>query len=493
MDRLWINPRRLIGRRDRKIYGQFLEHFHRQVYGGVFEPGSTLCDERGFRTDVIEALRRIGTPVVRWPGGCFVSAYHWKDGIGARRLPSFDKAWRVEESNAFGTDEFIELCRSLDCEPYICTNAGSGTPEEMADWVEYCNLDHEGRWARERIANGHPEPHAVKYWSIGNENYFDFELGAKKPAEWARFVRESAKMMRRVDPSIEILAPSTDDVHWSGALLAEAGDLLSWVSIHGYWDALSQENKPSRYEDCMAQTAAVDRAIRKTEHVLGAMGYLGRIRIAFDEWNLRGWHHPNVVTGRTAEEYLAPRDQNDRNEDYTMADAVFSACFLNECLRHCTTVGMANFAPAVNTRGCIYAFPGGIVVRPSYHVFDLFANRMGDSVVDSWLESEHAFEAEPGGTATRVASLDAVATVDGQTGQLRVSVVNRHPDRALSVEVDAGGYSPVALSTLAGPDKDACNTIARPDAVRIESRKPGRHVLELDPHSVNVLVLEVQR
>ena len=490
MAELLINPRRTVGRRDPRIFGQFIEHFHRQVYGGVFEPGSPRSDGRGFRHDVLEALRRIRTPEIRWPGGCFVSAYHWKDGVGPSRQPTFDKAWRVEESNAFGTDEFIDLCRAIGCEPYICTNAGTGTLEEMSDWVEYCNLVDQGRWARARAANGYPRPHGVRYWSIGNENYFDFEIGARKPLEWGRLVREAAKMMRRVDPTIELLAASINDLDWNTALLREAGDLLSWISIHGYWDPLWERNAPSRYEDCVAQSRAAAQAMETAEHLLGAMGQLGRIRIAFDEWNLRGWHHPAVVKGTSPRDYLAPRDENDRNEDYTMADAVFSACFLNECHRHCATVGMANFAPAVNARGCIFTHPDGIVLRPTYHVFDLYANHMAETVVDCWLDSEEGFDAEPGGKATRVRALDAVATLDAGEGRLCVSLVNLHPDHSITVRIDAGDFVPSAWYVVDGPRKDACNTVQRPTEVVIQERKPTGGVLELPPHSVSVAVLE---
>ena len=144
--RVHIDTDRDSVRFDRMIFGQFLEHFHRQVYGGVFEPGSPLSDERGFRIDVIEALRELRVPIVRWPGGCFVSAYHWKEGVGPARRPVYDKAWYVEEPNTFGTDEFVAWCRAIGAEPYICTNAGSGDEEEMSDWVEYCNGSL-GRWA----------------------------------------------------------------------------------------------------------------------------------------------------------------------------------------------------------------------------------------------------------------------------------------------------------------------------------------------------------
>ena len=200
---------------NRMLFGQFLEHFQRQVYGGVFEPGSPLADEKGFRTDVISALRELKVPVVRWPGGCFASAYHWRDGVGKDRQPSLDKAWGVEDPNTFGTDEFVEWCRMIGAQPYICTNAGTGTPEEMSDWVEYCNLKDQGRYARMRRANGSAEPFNVRYWSIGNENYLGGEIGAKTVEEWGPLVRESAKMMRAVDSNLKILAAATVTGNWT--------------------------------------------------------------------------------------------------------------------------------------------------------------------------------------------------------------------------------------------------------------------------------------
>jgi alpha-N-arabinofuranosidase len=480
-----VNTKRVIGRRDAKILGQFLEHFHRQIYGGVWEPGSPLADRAGFRTDVVAALRRLAPPLVRWPGGCFVSAYHWKDGVGASRQPSFDKAWRVEESNAFGTDEFVAWCRLVGTEPYLCTNAGSGSPEEMSDWVEYCNLKDQGRWARARIENGHPEPHAVKYWSIGNENYLPGEIGAKSAGEWGRFVKESAKMMKRVDPTIELLAASVNDPDWNANLLREAGDHLDWISVHGYWDPLWQNNALSSYETCMGRIPEIESAITKTEHLLGAFGRLGTIRIAVDEWNLRGWHHPNVDRGTDASEYVAPRDKNDLNASYTLADAVFSASFLNRCLAHCRTVGMANFAPTVNTRGAVYTYPGGVVLRPTYFVFELY-RLLGDVVVDSWVPEAPTFG--------EIEALDVVATT-GAGGGLQAAVVNRHPDRPLGVVLDAGSAAraPSArLLTLTGPTKDSYNDVGHPDTVGIVETalkaEGGRLRFEVGPHSVNVVL-----
>ena len=204
------------------IFGSFLEHFSTQIYGGIFDPGNPLSDEDGFRVDVIEALREIKVPIVRWPGGCFASTYHWLGGVGPQRTPVFDKTWCVEDPNTFGTDEYIKWCRKVGCEPYICTNAGTGTPEEMSDWVEYCNLNG-GKFGRMRAENGNSEPYNVKYWSVGNENYGNWELGAKTVGEWGPFVRESSKLMRAVTKDLVLLAAANFDPDWTLPLLETAG------------------------------------------------------------------------------------------------------------------------------------------------------------------------------------------------------------------------------------------------------------------------------
>lgn len=237
------------------IFGQFIEHFDNQIYGGIYDPESKLSDEDGFRTDVLEALKEIKVPIVRWPGGCFVSTYHWLDGVGPNRTPVYDKTWQVEDPNTFGTDEYIKWCRKLGCEPYICTNAGTGTPEEMSDWVEYCNLNV-GKYGRMRIKNGYTEPYGVKYWSVGNENWGAHELGARTVNEWGPLVRESAKLMLSVTKDAKLFAAATSDKNWTMPLLREAGKYINYIAIHGYWDPLFHVNNPASYIDCMMKTDA---------------------------------------------------------------------------------------------------------------------------------------------------------------------------------------------------------------------------------------------
>lgn len=468
----------------RLLFGGFLEHFHRQIYGGIWEPGSPLSDARGFRTDVLAAVRELGTPVVRWPGGCFVSAYHWKDGVGANRQPSYDKAWGVEEPNAFGTDEFVAWCRLAGTEPYICGNAGTGTPEEMSDWVEYCNQTC-GRWARLRAAGGNPEPFRVRYWSVGNENWGSHEIGAKTTQEWGLFVRETAKMIRRVDPAVVLSAAALGD-DWNRNLLQHAGHSLDMLSIHGYWDGLWAVDQPAGYAECMMRSGQPEQAIVAVERLLAGTGHLGRITIAFDEWNLRGWHHPGLGTGFGPEQ-IAARDRNDRNATYTMADALFAAGFLNACLRHADTVSMANIAPLVNTRGPLFTHPGGLVKRTTFHVLHLYARQLGPRVARAAVSSDpfrHGNDSAP--------AVDAVATCDPARRHWRIAALNRHPAAPARCRVTFDGAPAAGLLeavVLDGDSPDAFNDVDRPDRVipRAATLPFTNGEVTLPPHALVLL------
>ncbi|MGI9123036.1 MAG: alpha-N-arabinofuranosidase, partial [Rubrobacter sp.] len=207
MARIKIDPDRRIGELDRRVFGGFIEHLGRCIYGGVFDEGSSLSDDRGYRRDVLEAARGLRIPILRWPGGNFVSGYHWTDGIGPReeRPRKTELAWFSEESNRFGTDEFIEYCRLMGAEPYICVNMGTGTMDEAQAWVEYCNGTGDTYWANLRRRNGHEEPYNVKYWGLGNEMYGEWQIGALSAEDYVRKAREFAKVMRWTDPSIELV------------------------------------------------------------------------------------------------------------------------------------------------------------------------------------------------------------------------------------------------------------------------------------------------
>ena len=489
------------GKADKMLYGHFLEHFHRQIYGGVYDPTSKFADEDGFRTDVLDAMRRIKIPIIRWPGGCYVSAYDWHYGVGIDRIPTYDKAWRVEESNEFGTDEFVKLCKKLDCEPYICTNAGTGTAEEMSDWVEYCNLKDMGRFAKERIANGYPEPHNVKFWSIGNENWGGHEIGAKDAEEWGKLVRESAKMMLRVDPTLELSAASIDDLDWNLNLLRTAGAYLDWISIHSYWDFTPDGDTYLDYDAVMLRTGEdITGPIDRVRAYLTAMGLEKRIKIAYDEWNLRGWYHPNFIDTQNRAAYrnededfyrnkvIGRRDINDNNAIYTMADAVFSAAFMNTCLRNCDLVKMACFSPVVNTRGAIFTHKDGIVLRPQYFVFELYANLLKDTVLKNWSEDVPQLTGNVNGKEKTVDAVDAVVTCGD--GMYAVAAINKDPANAHVLTLSAldGDCREVRVHTVNGSAPDSYNDIDRDEVgVTVTEWMPFAGSIALAPHSVNVI------
>ena len=508
------NPGQKIGQANPMLYGHFLEHFQRQIYGGVYDPASRFADEDGFRTDVLEAIRNLKPSIIRWPGGCFVSAYDWHFGVGKERIPTYDKAWRVEESNEFGTDEYVKFCRKVGCEPYICTNAGTGTPQEMSNWVEYCNLKNMGRFARERIANGYEEPHAVKFWSIGNENWGAHEIGAKTAEEWGYLVQESAKMMLRVDPTLELSAAAIASLDWNIALLKRAGSYLDWISIHDYWMGAHDGVTFPDYDSIILRTGEdLSQNIDRVRAILTAMGLEKKIKIAYDEWNLRGWYHPYVMDLWNRDdkrnedearynEIINERCKNDVNSVYTMADAVFSACFLNTCLRNCDIVQMACFSPVVNTRGAIFTHEDGIVLRPQYFVFQLYANLMKQTVLDIWTEDvptvTHLCDAEgnmgPGiGAAPEekaVELVDVVVTCD-EDGYA-IAAVNKDACHSHSFDLSLldGQLKAMRLHTVNGPRADSYNDIDRREVgISTTDWMPFTGSITLAPHSVNVIEL----
>jgi len=473
------------------IFGGFLEHFDRQVYGGVFEPGSPLSDTNGFRTDVVAALKELKVPIVRWPGGCYVSGYHWESGVGKDRTPTDDMAWGVREPNTFGTDEFVKLSRLIGWQPYICNNAGNGTVEEMRNWVEYCN-GRTGKYAEMRGNSGHPDPFGVPLWSIGNENYGPWEIGNKPIEQWAPFVLEAAKAMKAVDQQIKLSAAANED--YAPLLLKMAGPYLDYISIHGYWLGLSQENAMPDYLTCMMQSEAPEQRIAGFIGVLEESGYRGRIKIAFDEWNLRAWHQPKFPR-KEVQNYADPevaalvkaREKNDIASQYTMADALFSASFLNACLRHAEDVGMANIAPTINTRGPLYVHPKGIVKRTHFHTMAMYANDLESRVGKLDIETGKLTH---GNQSIPVA--DAIATVNESGRSWVIALVNRHPDKEVACTVKMkdrlldGNYAAIVLS---GDSPEAFNDIGHPD--RVAPQKTTftftQGVVDLPPHSLSIV------
>ncbi len=469
---------------DRMIFGGFIEHLGKQIYGGFFEPGSPLADEDGFRLDVIEAIRELKVPVVRWPGGCFVDSYHWKKGVGENRQPYDDDRWGVREPNTFGTHEFIELCRRLDAEPYICQNSLASV-QEMADWVGYCN-DVTGPLAELRAANGHPDPFGVEIWSVGNE---------KVGKGYIDKVRDTAVAMKAVDPSISVTCSGSHgpSAYIEPYLFETAGTHLDLLSVHEYWVPNFQSHQTPDYLTCMMLSEKPDAHIGAVVDSIDKAGMRGRITIAFDEWNLRSWHHPGFSGHhpRTVDhqdpEVIALIEARDKSLEpslYTMADALFCASFFNACLRHAEDVAMANIACLVNQTGPLRVHPEGVLRRTHFHAMAMYANLLQPNVARSQVESSRLTHGD-----SSVALVDAVATVDDAGSTWTVAMINRHPSESIRCTVALGdapvdGVFPAVI--LSGDSPDAFNDIELPDRVApVKAEMVFKQgVVTLPPHSL---------
>src|SRR6185437_14146080 len=347
-----VDVERAIATIDPNVYGNFAEHLGRCIYGGIYEPGSPLSDERGYRTDVAEMVRRLRVTNLRWPGGNFVSGYHWLDGVGPRknRPHRHDLAWHAIETNQFGTDEFLEYCQLLGTEPYVCLNLGTGTIDEAAGWLAYCNCDDSTYYAELRRKNGRPAPYKVPYWGLGNELYGDWQTGHKTAEEYARVAEETAKVLRWTDPSIKLVACGAQRVDWDWEVLRRTARHVDYVAAHFYF-------RPEPGEDVVSSMLAAPYAAAEYLDVLGGLIAGARreqkiahpIGIAVDEWN--SWYRAR---------------KSPLEERYDLTDAVCVASFINQLRRRADTVKIANLAQLVNVIAPIFTREDGLFLQTIY-------------------------------------------------------------------------------------------------------------------------------
>ncbi|MEA3345749.1 MAG: alpha-L-arabinofuranosidase C-terminal domain-containing protein [Chloroflexota bacterium] len=484
MARIKIDLDRQSGWIDRDIYGSFAEHLGRCIYGGIYEEGSPLSDERGFRTDVIEAVEGLHIPVLRWPGGNFVSGYHWMDGIGPKdqRPRRVELAWHTEEPNRFGTDEFIAYCQAIGAEPFICVNLGTGTLDEAAAWVEYCNGAGDTYYANLRRQNGHPEPYGVRYWGLGNEMYGHWQIGHKEAHEYALFAREAAKMMKRVDPSIKLVSCGWDGLHdWDRIVLEVLAPLVDYHSIHIY------TGSDDHYLN-IAQVHQAERCIQAAWALIQEVRYKQRlgheIRIAYDEWNV--WF-------RERAEGLEER--------YNLSDALAVATYLNIFQRNPEKVGMANLAQLVNVIAPIFTSPEDLFRQAIYWPLQLYLTHAQPISLDVWVESD-TFVADTDPQDRRYLAplmplpyLDVSATCDESRQVVVLFVVNRHAGEDIETTIRFTDFAPVSTAQayeVNGPDLKTVNDFGS-ERIRVVQKEvvdaASAFSYTFPAHSVTVLKL----
>jgi len=468
---------RQLGHIDRNIYGNFTEHLGRCIYGGIYEENSPLSDKDGFRKDVLQAAKDMHIPLLRWPGGNFSSGYNWKDGIGPKdaRPRKWDTAWKAEESNRFGTDDFIAYCRKLGAEPYICVNMGTGTMQEAADWVEYCNGRMNTEYANLRRKYGHEEPYGVKYWGLGNEIYGSWQAGHKSAAEYANLALEFAKMMRWIDPAIKLVACGGNYPDWDREVLERLVDTVDYISTHHYGgnnDTAQEMRVATRFEN----------QIRVLEGVITEVMTKSRrrqpIKIAADEWNV--WFR-TTNTGDQAKKL---------EEIYNLQDALWVASVLNMFHRHSNTVTLANMAQLVNVIAPMMTNQTSLVLQTTYYPLKLYTEHAGDVALDALVRSD----AFPQFADTPY--LDASATTTESRGKFTLAVVNRNPSSDIIADVAVEGFNMTAAADvyeLNGPGVDASNTFSTPNAVGVKRKQASglgpKFSYTFPAHSLTVFVL----
>ncbi|HEY7044628.1 MAG TPA: alpha-N-arabinofuranosidase [Nocardioidaceae bacterium] len=462
-------PALRVGPVEQRLFGSFVEHMGRCVYTGIFEPGHPRADADGFRRDVLDLVRELGPTVVRYPGGNFVSSYRWEDGIGPpqQRPRRLDLAWRTIESNAFGVDEFMAWCAAVGTEPMMALNLGTRGVESAVDLVEYCNVPRGTMWSDLRRSHGRAEPYAVKLWCLGNELDGDWQVGHKTAHEYGRLAAETARAMRMVDPSVELVACGSSYAEmptfgsWEETVLGECYDLVDSVSLHAYYEP-EGDDLDSFLASSVHLERAIDAVVTVADRVRAEVGSPKRLRLSVDEWNV--WYRQNFPSGG-----LDWAESRSLIEDsYDMVDAVVVGSLLIALLRHVDRVGIACQAQLVNVIAPILTEAGGSAWRQTtFHPFAQVTRYASGDV----LRVQTRCPVQETSKHGEVPLLDAVATYDGEPGGpggLVVFAVNRSRSEPIKLDLDLrafDGLDRVEATTLTHDDPHARNVAADPDRV----------------------------
>jgi alpha-N-arabinofuranosidase len=490
-----LDPAFAVGEVHPRLFGSFVEHLGRCVYGGVFEPDHPAADADGLRTDVIELARELGVTMIRYPGGNFVSGYKWEDGVGpaADRPRRIDPAWRSVETNQFGLAEFSRLLDRLGAEPMLAMNLGTRGLAEACELVEYTNVAGGTALSDLRRAHGAEHPYDVRLWCLGNELDGPWQLGHRTAEEYGQLATRTARAIRMIDPDVRLVACGSSGAGmptfgtWERVVLEHAYDAVDYVSCHAYY-----EEHDGDVDSFLASAADmegyIDGVVATCDQVRAARKATKRIEISFDEWNV--WYLSRPADPAPPAWSVAPRLLEDV---YTVTDAVVVGSMLITLLRHCDRVTAACLAQLVNVIAPIMTETGGPAWRQTtFHPF-AEASRYGRGEV-----LRVAATGPSHGTARHgeVPLLHATA-VRAEDGAVTLFAVNRHTAEPLSVTVDLRGFGPLRLSdhsALYDADRHATNTRDEPDRVvprpvwgtQVDA---GRLSAVLPPLSWNVLRL----
>jgi len=485
-----------VGSIDRRLYGSFIEHLGRAVYGGIYEPTHPTADEDGFRGDVLQLVRELEVPVVRYPGGNFVSGYNWEDGVGpvSARPKRLDLAWGTTEPNTFGTNEFMKWCRKANSDCMMAVNLGTRGADAARNLVEYMNHPGGSAWSDLRRSHGYEQPWGVKLWCLGNEMDGRWQMGAKTADEYGRLANEAAKLMKWTDGSIEtVLCGSSSRQsptfgEWEATALDIAYDNVDYVSLHQYY-----ENRSGDTMSFLAKTLEMDEFIYSVlcvcDYIKAKKRARKTINLSFDEWNV--WYHSdNAPYERWS---MAPP----RLEDiYNFEDALLIGAMLITLLRHCDRIKIACLAQLVNVIAPIFTQTGGGAFRQTIFYPFAHVSHYGRGVAIRPIIDCPKYDCKD---FTDVPYIESIATYDEENGEMTLFAVNKSPEEgaALSVNLlDFAGWQPVEFLSMDGYDKNAVNGFeacpVQPHANPLPAMDGSTLTAQLQPFSWNVIRLKKQ-
>lgn len=460
-----IDKHYIIGDVDKRIFGSFIEHLGRAVYGGIYDPGSKHSDDQDIRQDVLALIQAIDVPIIRYPGGNFVSGYHWEDGVGPKELrqPKLDLAWSVIESNQFGLNEFMDWSKKANTEAMMAINLGTRGIEDAKNIIEYCNIQGGSYYSDLRQAHGYKNPHDIKLWCLGNEMDGPWQMGHKTADEYGRLASEAGRIMRMVDPNIELVACGSSNKEmptfgqWEATTLEHCYDEVDYLSLHQYYGNQNGDTK-----NFLANSVAMDEFIASVisicDYVKAKKRSHKQINLSFDEWNV--WYH-SFNQDKALEKWTQAPPQLE--DVYTFEDALLVGSMLITLLRHADRIKIACLAQLVNVIAPIMTSKNGAWKQTIYYPY-MHASVYGRGSVLNTLVKSPVYDSVHGDAPY----LDCVVIENEAKDSLTCFMVNKDLEEDMTITCDLRQYKDYRISqhlVMTHDDLHAVNTEISPDNV----------------------------
>jgi alpha-N-arabinofuranosidase len=494
--RVDIDSRRRLAPLDRNLFGSFLEHLGRAIYEGIYDPGSNLSDANGFRKDVLDEVRKLGVPIIRYPGGNFVSGYHWQDGVGpkADRPRVLDKAWNTTDTNQFGINEFLAWSKLAGSQPLLGLNLGTGTPESAAALVEYCNIDKGTRWSDLRRKHGVADPWNVKTWCLGNEMDGPWQIGHMSATEYGEKATDAARQMHYVDPTLKLIACGSSNTNmptyleWDREVLEQCYDYVDAISLHRYYDNSKETGGAS--SKFLALNLTMDKQISEVaavcDMVRGRRRSPKKLWLSFDEWNV--WYRARSGPAVDGNKQTAPHLLE---EVYNLEDALLVGGLINSLLRNSDRVRIGCLAQLINVIAPIMTNASGLYRQTIFYPYSWALQYAHGAALEVLVETPPTYDVEG---MDPVSYIDVAGTSNPADGSTALFVLNRDLAKPRQLEINWEGQGAgqlVAAVVLTGTDLKASNGFDAPQKVAPQvADKPvtngNRTKIEVPPRSYSV-------